>query len=84
MAEQYIFESPMPGDRQIYEYQDGSWVLIDTQPASVPEHSHAEHGDINFTGKIAADGEEGLTGQRTLQGYTLKYKKGLLIGFQAP
>ena len=48
------------------------------------EHTHEEHGDINFTGTVSADGEEGLTGQRTVQGYTLTFKKGLLVGFEAP
>lgn len=47
-------------------------------------HSHATHGDINFTGTVSADGEAGLTGQKTIAGYTFTFKKGLLVGFQAP
>lgn len=47
-------------------------------------HSHTELGSINFTGPVSADGETGLTGTRTVAGYTLTFKKGLLVGFQAP
>ena len=46
-------------------------------------HSHPTHGDINFTGTVSADGDEGLTGQRTVGGYKLTFKKGLLVGFEA-
>jgi len=45
-------------------------------------HSHATHGDINFTGTVSADGNQGLTGQRTVGGYKLTFKKGLLVGFE--
>lgn len=43
-----------------------------------------QQGRVNFTGTISAGGDEGLTGQRTIAGYTLTFKKGLLVGFQAP
>lgn len=71
-----------PSTGEIFENQDGSWVLRAT--LSLGEHSHPEHGDINFTGSVSADGDEGLTGERIVQGYTLTFKKGLLVGFQAP
>ena len=46
------------------------------------EHTHSEHGDINFTGTVSADGDGGLTGSRTVGGYKLTFKKGLLVGFE--
>mgnify|MGYP001565343791 CR=1 FL=1 len=62
-----------------------SWVLDLTEPApALIDHSHPTHGDINFTGTVSADGDEGLTGQKTIAGYTFTFKKGLLVGFQAP
>lgn len=73
------------GTREWYEPDDDSWQLVKTEPACAElDHSHPEHGDINFTGTVSADGDAGLTGQRTLAGYTLTFKKGLLVGFQAP
>lgn len=73
------------GSREWYEQVDGSWLLIKSECAPAPaDHSHPTHGDINFTGSVSADGSGGLTGQRTIGGYTLTFKKGLLVGFQAP
>uniref|UniRef100_A0A6M3L136 Uncharacterized protein n=1 Tax=viral metagenome TaxID=1070528 RepID=A0A6M3L136_9ZZZZ len=73
------------GSREWYEKNDGGWTLVESEeaPATV-NHSHTELGDINFTGTISVDGDEGLTGERTVGGYTLTFKKGLLVGFQAP
>lgn len=48
------------------------------------EHTHPTLGNINFTGTISSGGETGLTGTRTIAGYTLTFKNGLLVGFQAP
>jgi len=47
------------------------------------DHSHPAHGDIDFTGTVSAGGDAGLTGERTVGGYKLTFKKGLLVGFQA-
>ena len=44
-------------------------------------HTHPTHGDINFTGTISADGEAGLTGSRTIDGHTLTFKNGILVGY---
>ena len=48
------------------------------------EHTHATHGGINFTGTISANGQLGLTGARTIDGHTLTFKNGILVGYQAP
>lgn len=61
------------------------WDLDNIEPASaLLDHSHPTHGDIDFTGTISANGDQGLTGQKTIAGYTFTFKKGLLTGFQAP
>lgn len=58
--------------------------------ASLPDahhlqtHSHPTLGDINFTGTISADGQAGLTGSRTIDGHTLTFKNGILVGYTAP
>ena len=70
-----------PSTGEICEFEDGGWVLKET--LSLASHSHPTHGNINFTGSISADGDAGLTGQRTIARYTLTFKKGLLVGFQA-
>ena len=61
---------------------DGLVDALDSKATA--SHSHPTHSDINFTGSVSADGDTGLTGQRTIAGYTLAFKKGLLVGFQAP
>ena len=66
----------MPGD----EY---SALKRDLNALDVPSPESPDCGDINFTGIVSADGDEGLTGTRTIAGYTLTFKKGLLVGFQA-
>ncbi len=45
-------------------------------------HSHATHGDINFTGSVSAGGDAGITGSKTVGGYRITFKKGLLTGFE--
>lgn len=77
---------PMPDNSiEWYELVDHEWALIRTDPApALSSHEHSTLGDINFTGDISANGDKGLTGERTLAGYTLTFKKGLLVGFSAP
>ena len=62
---------------------DGSWYERITDTWEKTTESSRAIGDINFMGTVSADGDEGLTGQRTLGGYTLTCKKGLLVGFEA-
>ena len=66
-----------------YDQEDG-WVIEGEEPVdyALLNHSHPTHGDINFTGTVSADGDEGLTGTRTLAGYKFTFKKGLLTGFE--
>lgn len=44
-------------------------------------HTHTTFGDISFTGSISVDGSAGITGSKTLGGYTITFKKGILTGF---
>lgn len=74
--EDWLWFEPESG--KWHDFKDGEWV-----EAPVPDHSHPTHGDINFTGTVSADGDAGLTGQRTVGGYKLTFKKGLLVGFEA-
>jgi len=64
----------------IYQWSGSNWALKFAPLMANP----SELGNINFIGTVSADGSQGLTGQRTIQGYTLTFKKGLLTGFQAP
>lgn len=61
-----------------------SWVLDKTEPApALLEHTHLELGDINFTGSVSTGGEAGITGSKTLGGYRITFKNGLLTGFES-
>jgi len=72
------------GSREWRERISGGYQVIKVEPPLAPiEHSHPTHGDINFTGTVSADGDVGLTGQRTVGGYKPTFKKGLLVGFEA-
>jgi len=48
------------------------------------DHEHTTHGNIDFTGIVSANGDVGLTGQKVIGGHTFTFKKGLLVGYQAP
>uniref|UniRef100_A0A6H1ZJ93 Uncharacterized protein n=1 Tax=viral metagenome TaxID=1070528 RepID=A0A6H1ZJ93_9ZZZZ len=76
-----------------YKWAGSSWEITNnpitaTELASAlagksdTDHSHPTHGDINFTGTVSADGDAGLTGERTIGGYKITFKKGLLTGFE--
>jgi hypothetical protein len=73
------------GAREYYEWVGNDWVLVKTEAApATGDHVHTTLGDLNITGTLSANGDAGVTGQRVIQGYTLTFKKGLLVGFQAP
>ncbi len=82
----YLWIKPIPdGSIEYYQSSNTGWVKILTIPAPASaNHSHPTHGNINFTGTIQADGDTGLSGTKTIAGYTFTFKKGLLVGFQAP
>ena len=71
-----------PSTGELFERSGGEWALSTT--LSLADHSHPTHGDINFTGTISVDGQEGLTGSRTIEGHTLTFKNGILVGYEAP
>ena len=60
-------------DSKWYYYKDGWHPMLD-EPITL--------GDINFTGTISSNGDQGLTGQRELGGHTFTFKNGLLVGFE--
>ena len=71
------------GSLEFFNSSVAGWVKVMTVPAyALVNHSHTEHGAINFTGTVSADGDQGLTGTRTVGGYKLTFKKGLLVGFE--
>ena len=74
----FAWLQPMTG--KWHKWNGSSWEAKSVPLIAVPENL----GNTNFIGTVSADGDQGLTGQRTIQGYTLTFKKGLLVGFQAP
>jgi len=80
----YLWIKPLPdGSREYYQSSSAGWVKVLTIPVhALINHQHSTHGDINFTGTVSANGDQGLTGERTVGGYKLTFKKGLLVGFE--
>lgn len=76
----WIWLKPIENGLEVYSYESEGWVLQQTIPTS--GHSHATHGDINFTGSISAGGEAGLTGEKILDGKRLTFKNGILVGYE--
>ena len=66
-----------PSTREFFELVEGAWT-------KVGQTDITELVDLNITGDLRANGDLGLTGSKVIQGYTLTFKKGLLVGFQAP
>ena len=78
----WVWLKPTDGGIEIYALEDGTWGLQAT--ISLASHSHPTHGDINFTGAVSVDSEAGITGARTIDGHTLTFKNGILVGYEAP
>ncbi len=56
--EGWMWIKPTTSGVEIYELEEGSWVLRST--VSLTSHEHPTHGDIDFTGTISAGGEQGI------------------------
>ncbi len=48
----------------------------------VPPHSHATHGDINFTGTVSVDGVPGITGEYEGTFKKIKVQDGIIVDFE--
>ncbi len=73
------------GTRKWFERSDSGWAMIKEEdaPASAG-HSHATHGDINFTGTISAGGEAGIDTSgggefEVAQIESIKVRNGLIV-----
>jgi len=73
----WMWLKPVAGGLEIHSLVDGSWVLQATM--SFSDHSHAELGDINFTGTISAGGYTGHNERVTIGTKKLTFKEGLCI-----
>lgn len=71
------------GTRKWLERSDGGWILVKEEDApATADHSHATHGDINFTGTVSVGGEAGLSGSKVLDGKRLTFTNGILTGYE--
>ncbi len=59
---------------QLTELNPMNWVEVPIQ---------GNMGNVNFVGAVTVDGDSAITGTRTIGGYRITFKKGLLTGFQA-
>lgn len=62
-----------PSTGKLFVWTNGEWVETDITTDS-----------IKLSGSISTDGQEGLTGSRTIGGHKLTFKNGILVGYQAP
>ena len=69
-----------PSTGELYEFDGGQWVLKGT--LSLNTHSHATHGDINFTGTVSANGDEGITGEYEGTFKKITIVKGIITEFE--
>ena len=78
----WIWLKPTADGVEIYELDEGGWVLRKT--VSLANHQHTTHGDINFTGSISSDSEAGIDssgeGEFELgQIESIKIRNGLIV-----
>ena len=70
------------GTRNWYEKSDSGWELVKTEVAPAEaDHTHPHLGDLADMVTLLGSG---VTGSRTIQGYTLTFNHGVLTGFEAP
>ncbi len=82
----YVWVKPLPDGSEEWYVLDGgdTWVLYRTVSAkATTDHNHTSLGAINFTGTISSGGTAGITGSKTIGGFKITFKNGLLTGFEA-
>lgn len=71
------------GTRKWFERSDSGWAMVKEEEApALADHSHPTHGDINFTGDVSADGDEGITGEYEGTFKKITISKGIITEFE--
>lgn len=68
------------GSRKWYERSDGGWGVVKTEDApATADHTHEGLDNLPDIVSLIATG---ITGSRTVGGYTITFNHGILTGFE--
>lgn len=73
----WVWLKPTEGGIEVYEFDEGSWVL----EASIPYNTHSHEG-LDQLPDIITLLEHGITGSKTIGGYKFTFNHGVLVGFE--